>query len=181
MVQQSLNENSVKRMAVDAGALYVNYGEDDERLVGATRGGNSFNIEQTVRQIEVDNARGPLVGGRRVVSETARITANIMEMTRENIQFAIFGSSLNTDEVSRTLSIPGASAYLTNVALVGTMAGSSDPIVCKLKNAIADGNFELTMEDQNEAAVEVQLTAHFLPEALNDSPWSILVPEIPAP
>ena len=37
---------TVKRLFVDAGAVYVNYDEPDERLLGATRGGNTFTIEQ---------------------------------------------------------------------------------------------------------------------------------------
>jgi len=37
--------NTVKRFFVDAGAVYLNYGvEGEEKLLGATKGGNVFTI-----------------------------------------------------------------------------------------------------------------------------------------
>jgi len=180
----SLRKESLRNLLVDAGAVYLNYGEEDERLLGATQGGASFNVEQEVREIEVDGARGPIKGGRRVVEEHARITVNLMEMTPENLEIALFGAEASDNgsdggkKVTRSISTPGDSAYFKNIALVGDIAGSSEPAIFLIKNAMADGNFELTTEDQDEAAVEVQFTAHFDPEALHESPWEIRMPAL---
>ena len=179
----SLRKESLRNLLVDAGAVYLNYGEDNERLLGATQGGASFNVEQEVREIEVDGARGPIKGGRRVVEEHARITVNLMEMTPENLEIAIFGAKAEErteggKKVTRSISTPGDEAYFTNIALVGDIAGADEPAVFLIRNAMADGNFEMSTEDQDEASVEVQFTAHFDPEALHESPWEIRMPEI---
>lgn len=176
----SLSSESIKNLVTDAGAIVVNHGLTDERMIGATRGGAQFNVEQTIREIEVDGSPGPLLGGRRVVEEHARITVTLMEMTVANIEMALFGSSSTGDTesttITRTMTTPGVDAYFTNVALVADISGSSTPAIFKIKNAIADGNFELSTEDQNEGAVEVQFTAHFDPAALDTSPWEIVIP-----
>ena len=188
MPTTTLTRESLRNLVVDAGAVYLNYGEDDERLLGATRGGNAFNVEQDIREIEVDGARGPIIGGRRVVEEHARITANLMEMSPENIKMQLFGAESVVEEgdtedpdvevITRNIATPGEEAYFKNVALLGTVSGTGEPAVFMLRNVIADGNFELSMEDQNEAATEVQFTAHFDPEALNESPWEIRFPVV---
>ena len=170
MPTQNMTAASLGNVVIDVGALYVDYGETNERMIGATKGGVTFNVEQNVRMIEADNARGPLKGGRRVTSETARLTASIMEMTADNISMALFGMTSG----QRTLSAPQDSEYMTNVALVAGINGSNtDGLVITLKNVLVDGNFELSMEDENEGSVEVQFTAHFDPATLDQSPYTI--------
>ena len=69
---------SVQNFVIDAGAVYVNLGEVDERLLGATRGGNSFEIEQDVKLVEIDGVKGASMGARRVIESNARIVANLI-------------------------------------------------------------------------------------------------------
>ena len=46
-----ITENTYKKLIVDSGAVYLNYGEAGETLLGATRGGNTFTIETEYRDI----------------------------------------------------------------------------------------------------------------------------------
>ena len=174
---------TVKRLFVDAGAVYLNYDELDERLLGATRGGNTFTIEQDVREIEVDGARGPVKGLRRIIEVRAQIVANLLEMTTENLKAALAGATVdentNTthDIITRELTIKD-SDYLKNVALVGEISGSQEPVICIVKNALADGNFSVNTADKDEAGIEVTFTGHFDPENLDEEPWEIRFPKM---
>lgn len=176
-----ITTETVKRLFVDAGAVYLNYDETDERLLGATRGGNTFTIEQEVREIEIDGARGPVKGLRRVVSVRAQIVANLLEMTTENLKAALAGATVEEngthDIITRKLTIKD-SDYLKNVALVGEISGSQEPVICIVKNALSDGNFSVNTADKDEAGLEVTFTGHFDPENLDEEPWEIRFPKI---
>jgi len=173
---------TVKSMIIDAGAVFADYGETNERILGATREGASFLIEQEVREIPIDGVRGPLKGGRRVISEHARITANLLEMTPDNLSLALLGSSVDsttepdTSIITRENVFPKASEYLKNVALVGRRQDTGQDVIFIIKNPLADGNFELETTDDDEASLEVQFTAHFDPADVTISPWEIRVP-----
>jgi len=178
---------TAKRVVVDAGALYVDYGTENERVLGATAGGATFTLEQEVREMEVDGFRGPIKGGRRVIEEHARISASLLELTSENLKLAIFGATA-TDyipegggdathvQVQRMTDVAEDSEY-KNVALVGRVQGSNEPIVIGLENALSDGELELETEDEEEGSVEVRFTAHFDPCDPDVSPWWVRYPK----
>lgn len=178
---------SASRFVVDAGALYRNYGLADEDPIGATQEGATFTVEQTVREVPVDGFRGPMRGARRVSSEMARISANIMEMTTDNLTEIITGSEVSEhteagagekthNEVQRTSDIPKDGDYLQNIALVARVQGSDKPAVFILYDALSDGGLEVETTDENEATLGVQFTAHFDPADPDTSPWAIRFP-----
>jgi len=177
-----IRTETVKNLWLDAGAVYVNLEETDERLLGATREGATFLVEQEVREIAMDGVRGPLKGARRVINEHARITASILEMATANMQLAMFGTTVSLESagdyetITRDIAYETESGYIKNIALVGDIQGSAVPMIIVIKNALADGNFEFSTTDQEEPAVEVQFTAHFDPANLTQSPWEIRSP-----
>jgi hypothetical protein len=170
-----------KRIIVDAGAVYKNYGQAGEALLGATRGGNTFVIETDYRDMPVDGAHGMVKGGRRITNVVARITANFIEVVSANIGIALpasasasFGGGTHTSW-TRALQIATAD-YLTNIAIVGEVNGATNAFVGILSNPIADGNFELSFADKDESVLAVTFTAHFDPAALATEPWEIRWP-----
>lgn len=175
-----------KRMILDAGAVYVNYGEVDERLLGATREGSTFVVEQDIREIEIDGLRGPTKGFRRVIEEHVRLTVNLLEMTIENLELALVGSSSTSDGthdvLTRSLLMSDIS-YVTNIAIVADYSdGSGNPVIIIVKNPLMDGELNLSMTDREESATELQFTGHFDPAvSLDESPFEIRLPTPPAP
>ena len=175
--------STAKRLIMDSGAIYLNYGLQTERLLGATEGGATFTIEQEIREPEIDGLPGPLAGTRRVTAVHARISARLLEQTTDNIVLEIAGSTADSDAVAgydvikRTGYVIPESAHVTNVAIVGQVSGTNNPIVCMIHNAIADGEIEFGMEDDNEAGPTVQFTGHFTAAALDAEPWEIRNPK----
>lgn len=179
-----VSTNTVKRMIIDAGTVIADYEEAGERILGATREGATFIIEQDVRVIPIDGVRGSLKGARRIIDEYARITVSIMEMTAENFSLALIGSAITRigtdpdeiDTITRGIAFPAESTYLTNVALVGRRRDTGDDVIFIIKNALSEGNFEIETTDDDEASLSVTFAAHFDPADVDVSPWEIRVP-----
>ena len=88
-----ITTETTKRFVLDAGACYLNYDEDNEVLLGATRAGNVFLVEQDIREMPVDGARGPMKGARRIITIRPRITANLIEIDTDALLVILPGSA----------------------------------------------------------------------------------------
>jgi hypothetical protein len=178
-ITRGISTETASRLLINEGVVYINYGETGERLLGATRGGTEFVIEQEVHLPEIDGAKGALRGTRRIVESIARVSCELLEMTRENMMLVIAGSTSVTvgvapdsyNSVRRTRELSEAD-YLINVAIVGELANGEE-IVVVLYNALNDEEVSIAQEDRNEATLPVAFTAHFDPAEMNVEPWEL--------
>jgi GH25 family lysozyme M1 (1,4-beta-N-acetylmuramidase) len=186
-----ITATSLSNFVIDAGAVYINYGEVNERLLGATRGGNTFTIEVEMREMEIDGVRQAVKGTKRIISVVASMTVNLLELTAENLALALTGSQLTTftqapsptpthDVIKRIREI-GTMDYVENIAVVGKVNNSAENFVGILYNALSSGGLELAMEDESEAAIELTFTAHIDPADIADDgsypeAWEIRMP-----
>lgn len=190
--RSGVTNNTVKNMILDAGVIYKNYGvEGDEAIIGATDGGNTFLVEREVREIPVDGLKGKTKGLRRIISENAQLTVNLKEMSTENLQMALPGTTAvddpgedpTHDKITSNFHLEDgivdaeADDYIANVAFVGNVSGNDEPVVIMLHNVLSDGNFELNATDQEEGVVELQLSAHYDPEDLDEPIYEIRYPK----
>ncbi|WP_455920527.1 hypothetical protein [Priestia megaterium] len=183
-----LTTETVNRFLINAGALYINLGLPDERLLGATRDGVTMTIEQDVTEIEVDGSKGPFMGGRRILEVRPRLEATVLEMTPENLQLALAGSDTAdyTEEgstapthtaITRNRGIQ-LSDYVANIAVVGTLSGSGENFIGIIYNALQDDDFEIGTDPTGEAELGVTFTGHFDPANMDQEPWEIRLPNI---
>jgi hypothetical protein len=184
----SVTSKTIKNLILDAGVVYVDYGLATERILGATSGGNQFVVEREIREIEVDGVKGKVKGLRRIITENAMMTVNLKEMGTENIKLALSGSTSSSvlgsdgltkthDEIRSSGKVADAD-YKDNIAIVAKISGTDKPIVCIIENALSDGNFEIGVEDKNEAVVPVQFSAHYDPADINKVPYAIRYPVV---
>ena len=186
-----LTKETVDRFVIDAGAVYLNVGEVDERLLGATRGGNEFTIDQDIKLIEIDGVKGATMGARRIVESNATLKVNLLELTSENIMLAIAGADATDytdpsiepaptgashDRIRRTRNI-SVMDFIKSISVVGKISGSAENIIVTIYNALSDDSFELAFEDREEGALEITFTAHYDPENVEEEPWSIDFPK----
>lgn len=186
---------SLNRFVIDAGAVYVNFGEVDERLLGATRDGNTFAIEVEMREMDIDGVRQAVKGTKRVTSVAASVTCNLLELSAENLALSLTGSTLGEwketgdpafthDTIRRSREI-GSMDYVKNIAIVGKVNNTGENFIGIIYNALASGGLELSLEDENEAAVELTFTAHIDPDDIEDNgtyleAWEIRMPKATA-
>ena len=93
-----VSSDTPSRILIDAGAVYIGFVSADNpgTLLGATKGGNVFEVTRDLRIIEPDGAKGPVKGLRRLGSVTAVITANMLELTAENLRRALVADSYSS-------------------------------------------------------------------------------------
>ena len=178
--QHGITANTANRLVLDSGALYLNYDEGGQALIGATRGGATFTIEQEVREIELDGALGPVKNLRRIIRSVPKITCTLLELTLDQLKRSLPASAsatlTNWDDITRNTTTIPAGDYLTNIAIVAEVSGQSFPVIVKVKNALFDMPFSLTTTDKDEGTLGIEVTGHYLDTDLDTEPWEIRWP-----
>ncbi len=184
--RHGITADTYKKFIIDSGAVYTGFTDFSSlgTLLGATRGGSQFTLEQEIKEMEVDGAHGPVKGGRRITMVKATLTVNFIEQTLDNLKRLLVGSSdavFDIDYAAITRSLVLADVdFLSDITIVGEVSGDADAMAIKLNNVLADGNFELTFADKEEGVISMVFTAHFDPAvigAANDiEPWTLYWP-----
>lgn len=165
-----LTKQTAERLLLDAGAIYKNLTYDKEsgqwtgELLGATSGGNEFQVEIEQRQPEIDGLKSRVKGMSFVNTHEAQLTINLKELTAQNIKLAIGpadidDSDTNFDKVTGRAYIKTGD-YLENIAYVGNLSGNEKPVVIILKNALSAEGFTMSSEDNDEAVVPITMFAY---------------------
>ena len=176
-----ITANTTKRYIVDEGAVYIDYGEVGEALLGATRGGNRFELEQEIREMPVAGAKGPVKGGMRVIRSAPKIVANMLEISSEVLKRAAPGADVsalaNHDSLVRDREI-ALGDYLTNVALVGRVSGSTYPVIFIISNPLGgSGGLTLNLVTDDEAVAELTFMGSYDSTDLDTEPWEMRWPD----
>lgn len=185
-------EASAESFLIDAAVLYTNVSYSEAGgftgdLLGATSGGVNFTIEPTYRTIEVDGTGHTSTKGLKVLeSAIGTAVANIKELTLENIRKSLNGKvrDARPDEAPSGYKVVESKRYiddgdyLENVAVVGRLSGTNEPIIAILDNALSTTGLNIQTEDNNEAVVEQTFEAHADDEQLDkeEFPWRIYYP-----
>lgn len=189
------SNTTAKNYLINAATIYTGVKYDDVAgeftgtLHGATSGGVTLTVEQSYRDIEIDGTSHMKVKGNKVLeSATATVTANMKELTAENIRKSLNGTIREAGvgeapvgyQVIETKRYLEDGDYIENMAIVGTLSGTDKPVIAILDNAISTGGLELGTEDNNEAVVEQTYEAHATVEQLDADqyPWRILFPTV---
>lgn len=135
-IKSGLNVDTPDRIFVDAGAVYLNYGLSSERLLGATRGGNEFNLNREIRDIEVDGVRGSVKGLRRRTVCRPQVTCNLIELSLDNLLKAIAGA--NSAETKAT-AVVDAEYLGVGSAEIDEFTVTNYPVVAKSEKVYIDG------------------------------------------
>lgn len=183
-----ITASTPQRVIVDAGALYRNYGTAQQQLIGATRGGSTFTVEREDRDIEMDGKRGSVMGLKRTITHTARLETTLVEISEATLLDVTRGTSAAVAAepqpdgavVGQRRIIPGGDIilddYQDNIALVADMANTTTPIVIMLLNALQDGEWSLTVDDQNEGELSLTYMGHYDAADMDTPPYKILFP-----
>lgn len=178
-----------KNLLLGAGAIYKNFvvGTDTPstataKIVGATQGGLEFKAVPTVRNIQIDGILGKVADLDVIDAWEASLTGTFIEVNSEVIRRALAAASVDTSDANYdiiTANTEFASAdYLTNITYVGTLSGSSTPVIIQIKNAVNMGGLTFKTEDGKEGTVDVAFEARY---AISDNgvpPFSIYWPKI---
>lgn len=192
--RSGISANTPDRLVLDAGELYFNISIADLEAtalatalasgtaVGATRGGSTFNPGRSLRDIPADGKLGPTKNLIRRQNVAPVLTVNMLELTPENLIKAIAGASgadtgATTDDYQKITGGPiEAADYITNVALLATYAGTTNPVIIVVENAIVMEAPEIGTVDEDEVVLAVPFAGTFDPANPTVEPWAIYHP-----
>ncbi len=170
-----ISSNTNQRMVLGPGAVYLGAGL---ALLGATKGGNTLEINRVFKDIRPDGAKGKVKGFRLLESSEAILTVKLMEITEATVKYLLSGSSLTSHVI--TGGEIAAATYISQVSLAAEITGSTPTseataVNIVLTNCLVEGPFNLALpgDVSGEAVVEVKFHAHFDPAALTTEPWAI--------
>lgn len=155
-----ITSNTDKHFILDAGVAYANI--DLEGLeaggwataianalpLGATRGGNVFNPNRELRDMEIDGALGPVRELQRRGSSRPTLSLNLLEVTPENVKMSLAGAIVT--DIGSFKRVTGGEitddSYWRNVAIAASLSDDGRPVVIVVRNPIVleAPAFELT-------------------------------------
>lgn len=168
-------------LLLDSGAIYTNYGTETEKLLCATSGGNEFDISQKTRQVKVDGVKGSAKGLQIVTDTEVTLKANLLEVTSDVLKTVLMANvdtATNPDyNIITGKTYIADSDYITNIALVATISGSTKPIIIILKNVLNTDGLKLKTEDDKDNVLPVTFTAFIDPATPTLLPYEIHYPK----
>lgn len=177
MMKTGLTPRTLENIQLNAGVMLWRYKKGEpikqEDIIGATRGGGSFSITPTVRQIAVDGAPAYTIGLERIDDHVVSLQVTMIEISPESIAFAM-GSGTKIEKV-------GADKKLTvtrNIQLsdykevhwVGDTTSGKN-IHIKLSNAMSLSGVSLTITDKGEGTYPINVTAHYSINDMDTAPF----------
>ncbi len=162
-----------------AGAIYFNWGLDDETCIGVTKGGSEFSDNAEFREREADGDYAPVKGHRDMIKIMPQLTVNALKLNTTNLIKFMAGnktdySTVGKVKIHRTLDL--SESYITNVAWVGA-SREGRYMVIVLKNVLSDSVFSLSATKDEEIVNNVQFTAHiddsFCPDDYTTYPYYV--------
>ncbi len=148
-----------------------------------TAGAETFTFDQIPIEpvvFYVDGVKQDWVAGTHytILSDALTIigTSTIAENAEVVASYTYESGVATHDEITSKQTIEAAD-YQDNVALIATLSGSDNPVVCIVKNVLSDGNFEIGTTDKEEATIVVEFSAHWDPD-VDEAPWAIRYPKL---
>ena len=190
-ILSAFSKGTAKNIQLDAGILVRNLqnilGFDGNLAVsdklGATSGGSTFSATPELRNIfeGIDGAKGNYKDGNVIDNWEITLTATVKEMTAKNLQLAMASADISSsddkfDVLSPRMDIK-TTDYVDNICWLGTMKGSSEPMIIELKNVMNTNGISFTAEDKGSGSVELELKAHFDLSKPNEVPFNIYFPK----
>lgn len=175
----AITSDTPNRIQTDAGAVYKDWGETGEVLLGACRGGGEFQVAEEIRQAEVDGVGfGSIMGLKRSINMVVTLTVTAIEISLAQLVRMTRGTSASdgTYHIITPSTDLATTDYLTNVALVASVMNTATPIVITLLNPIETGGWTFNTSDDDEGRLNITFEAHYDTSAMSTVPYTIRWP-----
>ena len=152
-------------------------------ILGATRGGGTFNVTREIRTPDVDGMRYPFKGSDFVDSVDAYISTTLVEVTPDTVKACLGNADITTSGKKTTIKMHTAiqsTDYLTDMCWIGDLADGQLVLIC-LKNALNTADFSLTFTDKGEGTLGAEF--HARQASVNDydnAPFEVIFFDNPA-
>lgn len=183
-------------LQLNAGVIMKNYDPDNDtyasaraagKIIGATSGGSEFKAAVKGHDVAVDGIPGKAKGLFIIEEWEVSLATTFIETTAETIKLSL--GAVNSESVSSPTGytkITGKnqfddSDYLDNIAFLGSLSGSEDPVIVIVKNALSTDGLDLKVEDKKEGTVPATFYGYYEDDGTGDfdePPFEILYPPV---
>lgn len=135
--------------------------EDGTDIMGATIGGGSFNATPSIRQIEADGMRYPIVGSTVNDMWTVNLSTTMKEVNPENFQRALMTCDMTKEGNVTKLEVRTdikPEDYIPRCSWVGDT--SRGFVLIELDNVLNIAGAAFTFTDRGEGQIPVEFQAH---------------------
>lgn len=165
----NLTTQQIENIQIDYGIVILNYREVGEQQLGPTRGGGSFEVKKSIRDIDFDGRKGKTKGMQLLDECDAMLKVPLLDMSLDTLAmtmpYATYAGGKIAVKSSNFGRIP-TGAYLKNVALLARVVGGGYKLI-KLYNGMSESDFSFTAAPKNEGVVNLEISAHW--DAENDT------------
>lgn len=156
----------VENIQIDHGIVFRNYGLETQKLLAPIRGGSTFKVERTIRQIEFDGQGGKTKGTEVIDDENATISAKTLNASLDSLAMALPGASITKDESGEITKIESSELglisdenYNDNITMFcKTLKG--DYLKISIFDAMADNGLEFAAVQKAEGEIQLDFAAH---------------------
>ena len=135
-------------------------------MLAPIRGGSTFKVERTIRQIEFDGQGGKTKGTEVIDDENATISAKTLNASLDSLSMALPGASITKDkngEISKIessdLGLISDENYNDNITMFcKTLKG--DYLKISIFDAMADNGLEFAAVQKAEGEIQLDFAAH---------------------
>lgn len=184
------NKDSAENLLIGPGIVTHGFNlavfDPDDRatwgtMLGATKGGNTANLDMEWYDTQPDGALGKVKGMRWLTKAESKLTTNLLEASKANLlmKLNVFKSTSHSERYDK-LEHDGSVAPVQtrNVALFAALVGSKDPIVIVIENAQPSDPVEVNAGTGQENAVfKTEFEGMFEPGNITKIPFYILYPK----
>lgn len=136
--------------------------EEGTKILGATMGGGTFNATPTIRQIEADGMRYPVIGSTVNDMWTVKMSGTLKEVTPDNFARMLLSCDKDTSKANiTTLTVRTdikSSDYIPKLCWVGDT--SKGFVMIELDNVLNLNGATFTFTDKGEGTLPFEFQAH---------------------
>ena len=176
----SLRPETFENLQLNAGVFLVNFDastftdaatlgngilealEQGDNILGATIGGGTFNATPSIRTIEADGMRYPVIGSTVNDMWTVKLNTTLKEVTPANFQRALISCDMDTSKANVTVLTVRTDIeekdYIPKLCWVGDT--SKGFVMIELDNALNLAGASFTFTDKGEGTLPVEFQAH---------------------
>ncbi len=134
-----------------------------DKILGATIGGGSFQMTPTIRNIEADGMRYPIIGSTVNDMWTVKLTGTMKECRPQNFKDALICADMTTNEAGNITTIRvrtdiEPSDYIPSLCWVGDT--SRGFVMIDILNALNLTGANFTFTDKGEGSLPFEFQAH---------------------
>lgn len=167
----ALTTEQVENIQIDHGLVYANYGETDEKKLGPTRGGGSFEVTKNLRDIEYDERKGKTKGVQVVDTIDAKLNVSHLDSSLATLALAMPYAKYDAvaEEITcgnDAIGVIPNTAYLKNITMFAKVIGGGYKKIT-LFNAMSEADFTLAAAPKAEGVMPLEVFAHW--DAFDDT------------